>query len=194
MFNKMRQLWRLGDSAFEADVSGSGASTNPSTNPNLRSATDDTIETKRIGPVFLVTFNDSRILDHDRILDTSRALERLLGEPVKSVVLDCGRVEFMASAMLTKLILFRKLCQREGVALRICSLAPAIYEVFKLTRLLEIFVVDLTCTASLSELLAPEGFPAPACSADWLVCADWWEEQGYDSIAQACRDESRCGS
>ncbi len=143
--------------------------------------------------MFVATFTDCLILDHHRILNTGYALESLLGDTVKAVVLDFGRVEFMSSEMLAKLILFRKQCLSVSIELRLCSLSPEIYEVLKVTRLSKIFVVDQDRTASLSRLLAPEGFRFPSSDADWLVCADWWEEWGDESIAQACREEAnRC--
>ena len=154
---------------------------------------DDTIEIERIGSVIVATFTDSRILDVDRIHNLGCALERLLTDTVKGLVLDSGRVELMSGAVLGKLILVRKQCLSDSIELRLCSLSPYVFEIFKVTRLTKIFVIDSDRTASLSRLLAPEGFPFPSSDADWLVCADWWEERGHESIAQACRGEAnRC--
>lgn len=154
----------------------------------------NTIETERIGSVYVATFTDSQILGHHRIRNTSYALADLVGDSVRAVVLDFCRVEFMSSAMLAKLIMIRKRCSNHGVDLRLCSLSPNLYEIFMVTRLSELFEIDRDRTAALARLLAPEGFPTPASEADWQVCADWWEEQGDETVARACREEARRSS
>ena len=156
-------------------------------------APSNAIETERIGSVIVVTFTDSRILDDSRIRDMVRELEGLLGDKVKGVVLDFGPVSFMSSSLLGRLILVSQKCSFRNIELRLCSLSRTVVEIFEIMRLTQLFVIDPDRTASLSKLLPPEGFPFPSSHADWLVCADWWEEQGNESVAQACREEAnRC--
>ncbi len=186
MFNRFRRVIGFADRPSSEDF---GAA-NDADGRTATAASNDPINVERIGPVCVATLTDSRILDVERIDAIGRQLSHLNDKAIKSVVIDFAQVEFVASGMLTKLVIFRKQCLSDDVELRLCSLAPQIFEVFKLTRLSMIFVVDQDRTASLAELLAPEGFPSPSSDVDWLVCADWWEEQGHESIAQACRKEA----
>ena len=48
---------------------------------------------------------------------------------------------FMSSAMLGRLVTFRKKCLQQEIDLKICSIPPDIFEVFKITNLNKMFEI-----------------------------------------------------
>ena len=62
----------------------------------------------------------------------------------KDVLLNLGRVEFIASAALNRLINFQKRVHAAGGKLKLCSLRPAVESVFAATRLNQVFDIQRT--------------------------------------------------
>ena len=58
------------------------------------------------------------------------------------VVLNFAPVQFMSSSALGKLIKLEKKCKEFKVKLKLCSIAPDIREVFKITRLDKVFDIE----------------------------------------------------
>ncbi len=101
---------------------------------NLKSQTD--------GNILLVYFTEARILDEATIQKIDDELNALMERTEQEhILLDFRCVRFMSSAMLGKLIRFHKKCKEFKVKLKMCSIAPEILEVFKMTRLNKVFEI-----------------------------------------------------
>jgi anti-anti-sigma factor len=102
-----------------------------------------TLVSKKIDDVLIVGFGDGKLLDDSVIQRTSKELMATAAEAEdgQKVLLSFQGVSFMSSAMLGKLVLFLKKCRQEGVSLKVCSISPEIFEVFKLTKLNKVFDV-----------------------------------------------------
>ena len=92
--------------------------------------------------VTVIRLLDHKILDAGNIQELGDELFGLVEKSgVKSLLLDFGRVEFLSSAALNKLILLdKKVRQHEG-RLKLCNLRPEIHEVFVITRLNQLFEI-----------------------------------------------------
>ena len=88
----------------------------------------------------VVSFVDEKILEEMDI----RALQETIMSVIEqskgiNLVLDFGNVRFLSSAVLGLLIrISKRVYERDG-RLRLCSINPKIYEVFKITRLTQTF-------------------------------------------------------
>ena len=97
------------------------------------------------GDATLVEFTDRKILDEVTIAQISEQLLALVAEPgVPKLVLDFAGVAHMSSSALGTLITLHKRVQEKNGQMRLCGIQPAIYEVFVITRLNEIFSI---CTS-----------------------------------------------
>jgi anti-sigma B factor antagonist len=100
------------------------------------------IRTNQSGPVTVVTFADSKIIDEAEIQEFGQELYDLVErEGRKKIVLNFGNVEFLSSAALGKLIGFDKRAKQHGAELVLCNIRPEIYEVFAITKLTKLFVI-----------------------------------------------------
>ena len=98
---------------------------------------------------------DKKILDEISIAEISRQLERLVaGADKPRIALDFGSVAHMSSSMLGKLITLNKHVRERQGHMRLCNVQPAIYEVFVITRLSEVFHVTQTREQAVAELEA----------------------------------------
>lgn len=86
---------------------------------------------------------DARMLDETQLEQLSRDLiEELEKTTEERVILDFTRVQFMSSAMLGKLVQLQKKCKEFKVKMKLCSIAPEIREVFKITNLDKVFDIE----------------------------------------------------
>lgn len=93
-----------------------------------------------VGDVTVVRFLDRKILDTANIQEIGDELFGLLKDPDrKKFLFTFSAVEFMASGMLDKLILFDRAMKKKGGAFKLCSLRPELEEVFIITRLNRMF-------------------------------------------------------
>ena len=110
------------------------------------------IQTAKKDNIHIVLFKDKKILD-DTILDEIKTeINRLLGAtPGQDVLLDFSQVEFMSSAMLGLLgQLHRKVGTAKG-RLKMCSIRPEIFQVFKLTNLDKLFSIHPDAATALAK-------------------------------------------
>ncbi len=91
-----------------------------------------------INGVTIVNFVDKKILDEQNIQQLGEELSGLADGPRK-VLLNFANVEYLSSAALGKLITANKTIGAAGGKLRLCSIHPQIYEVFKITKLNKLF-------------------------------------------------------
>ena len=88
----------------------------------------------------IISFTDEKILEErdikvlqDSIMSVVEQAERV------NMILDFCNVQFLSSAALGLLIrISKKIYERDG-QLRLCNIKPKIYEIFKITRLNQIF-------------------------------------------------------
>lgn len=109
------------------------------------------IQAGKKGDIFIVQFKDKKILD-DTALDEIRSeMAKLLGKAAgPDLLLDFSNVEFMSSAMLGLLgQLHRKVAAGQG-RLKMCSIRPEIFQVFKLTNLDKLFSIHKDAPTALA--------------------------------------------
>ena len=90
--------------------------------------------------VTIIAFTDEKILEETVI----RALHTSISSVVEqdgpiNLILDFCNVQFLSSAVLGLLIRISKKVYEGGGQLALCNIIPKIYEVFKITRLTNIF-------------------------------------------------------
>jgi anti-sigma B factor antagonist len=88
----------------------------------------------------VVSFVDEKILEEMDI----RALQETIMSVIEqskgiNLILDFGNVRFLSSAVLGLLIRISKRVYEQDGRLRLCSIDPKIYEVFRITRLTKTF-------------------------------------------------------
>ena len=94
------------------------------------------------GDITVAEFSDRKILDEVNIMQIGDQLNALVAEAdAPKLVLDFASVAHMSSSALGVLITLHKHIRGKGGQLRLCNIEPAIYEVFVITRLSEIFQI-----------------------------------------------------
>jgi anti-anti-sigma factor len=92
--------------------------------------------------ITLVELLSQKILDEMVISEIGEQLNQLVArEEYPRIVLDFTHVSHMSSSALGMLITLHKRVREKGGHLRLCCVQPAIYEVFVITRLNEIFQI-----------------------------------------------------
>ena len=91
----------------------------------------------------VVSFSTEKLLSEGIIQQVGDELMATADDaaPGEKVVLNFDGVSFMSSAMLGRLVMFHKKCKQGQVQLKVCSIAPDIFEVFKITKLNKLFDV-----------------------------------------------------
>jgi len=95
--------------------------------------------------VVLVELKDRKILDEVSIMQIGEQLNTVLQksaqEGLPRFVVDFTNVAHMSSSALGVLITLHKRIREKRGQLRLCCIQPAIYEIFVITRLNEIFQI-----------------------------------------------------
>lgn len=92
------------------------------------------------GNVTIVELTDKKILDEVSIKEIGRGLSALATRSDKPLlILNFSPVSHMSSSALGMLITLHKRIREKKGQLKLCNIQPAIYEVFVITRLNEIF-------------------------------------------------------
>ncbi|MGB8227163.1 MAG: STAS domain-containing protein [Sedimentisphaerales bacterium] len=86
----------------------------------------------------VVTLTDEKILDDEDIRALEDSIMPLVDGPV-NLVIDFSSVNFLSSAVLGLLIRVSKRINENKGRLKLCSIGSKIYDIFKITRLDEIF-------------------------------------------------------
>ena len=88
----------------------------------------------------VVAFTDDKILEDTDVRALRESIEAVIEQAGRlHLVLDFRHVRFLSSAVLGLLIRFSKRVCEQGGQLKLCNIHPGIYEVFKITRLTNIF-------------------------------------------------------
>lgn len=100
------------------------------------------LKVSKSNDVTVVTFADSKIIDDTEIQELGQELVALVEQDShKKIVLNFGRVEFLSSAALGKLISFEKKVRQQKAELILTNIRPEIYEVFAITKLTKLFTI-----------------------------------------------------
>ena len=87
-----------------------------------------------MGEVRIIIIDEARLLDGGAIEQCFREIIAVLDKTEESnVLLHFGRVTFMSSAALAISVRINKKCKEYQIALKLCSIAPDIGQVFKIT-------------------------------------------------------------
>ena len=95
--------------------------------------------------VTIVQFTDAKVIDQRNINEIGAELTEMVEKGgALQVLINMANVRYLSSAVLGKLIsLHKALITRKGV-LKLCNIAPPIYEVFEITRLTKVFDIYKT--------------------------------------------------
>lgn len=100
------------------------------------------VREERDGGVRILTIERERLLDDASLQGLYKEIVSPLdAEPCEHLVIDFQRVEFLSSAGLGMLIRIKKRCGDSGAGLHLCSMAPPVLEVLRLTGLDKMFDV-----------------------------------------------------
>ncbi|MBC8394314.1 MAG: STAS domain-containing protein [Deltaproteobacteria bacterium] len=104
------------------------------TSPNM------SIEFK--GPVVIATLTDEKILDETQLQGLEGSFMPLIEQNENiQLIIEFSNVKFLTSSVLGLLIRVSKKVYESNGKLRLCSIAPKILEIFKITRLDKIFEI-----------------------------------------------------
>lgn len=86
---------------------------------------------------------ESRIMD-DAVIARFQAetIDGLGKGEEPNLLIDFSRVQFLSSSALGALLRIHKKCKEYKVNLKLCNIAPDIYQVFKITNLVKIFDIQ----------------------------------------------------
>ncbi|NLX05451.1 MAG: STAS domain-containing protein [Phycisphaerae bacterium] len=94
----------------------------------------------------------SNVLDELQITGIGRQLTDLVDQGARRLVVDFSRVDHLSSSALGMLITVRQGLSQVKGDMRLCNIRPEIYEVFKITGLDKLFVIQPTVTEALASL------------------------------------------
>lgn len=88
----------------------------------------------------VVAFTDDKILEDMDVRALRESIEAVIEQAGNlHLILDFRHVRFLSSAVLGLLIRVSKRVAEQGGQLKLCNIHPGIYEVFKITRLTNVF-------------------------------------------------------
>ncbi len=103
------------------------------------------------GEVTVVEFSDRKILDELSINEIGEELTGLVGRQAGiKLLLNFGNVDHLSSAALSMLIQLKQAVGEKRGSLKLSNISPQIYEVFKITRLNEVFDIHDTADRAMA--------------------------------------------
>ena len=104
--------------------------------PSPAQAPGKGMKTRIVNNILIAYFADVRIVDSARINEIGTELISLIQRcPGRKMILNFNAVQFMSSALLSKIISLNLECGIAQVELRICDITPSIMKVFELMKL-----------------------------------------------------------
>jgi len=90
--------------------------------------------------VTVVHFTDAKVIDQRNINQIGSELMKMVESAgVRRMLINMGNVRYLSSAVLGKLISLHKALKQAKGEMKLCAIAPAIFEVFEITRLDKVF-------------------------------------------------------
>lgn len=104
------------------------------------------LRTQETEGVLVVSFSDSKILDEAKIQKIGAELMEAAqsAQESKKLILNFSGVGFMSSAMIGKLVLLNKQCQKDGVVLKLSDISDNVSGVFQIMKLNKVFDIYKT--------------------------------------------------
>jgi anti-sigma B factor antagonist len=104
--------------------------------------------------VTIVELMDKKILDETSIIRLTEDLNQITDQDqFPRMILDFTNVAHMSSSALSMLISLHKRVREKKGVLRLCNIRPTIFEVFKITRLTEVFGISPTREDAVHDVL-----------------------------------------
>ena len=117
------------------------------------SASSSRMNVEQAGDVSVVELKDRKILEEMSIMQIGEQLNAMVAAAeVPKVVIDFTNVAHMSSSALGILITLHKRIREKRGQLRLCCIQSAIYEIFVITRLNEIFSICQSRQEALGDL------------------------------------------
>jgi anti-sigma B factor antagonist len=108
----------------------------------MSSASRRHLSTETIDGVTVVSFVDTKIVTEENIQEVGDQLYQLVDvEGKKQLLLNFGNVQYLSSAALGKLINLKKKVGAAKGKLKLCCFHPDLLEVFRITRLDQVFEI-----------------------------------------------------
>jgi anti-sigma B factor antagonist len=90
--------------------------------------------------VAVIQFTDTKVLDQRNInLIGAELAEMVEKRAVRKMLINLQNVEYLSSSVLGKLLSLHKALRVKKGTLKLCCIAPSIFEVFKITSLDKVF-------------------------------------------------------
>lgn len=95
---------------------------------------------QKISDVTVVTFQDARLLESQKLEALGEELYRLVDQmDRKKLIVDCTKVQFLASAAISVFVNLQKKSTAIKGTLIICGMRKDLMQVFEITRLTKLF-------------------------------------------------------
>ncbi len=102
----------------------------------------------------VVTFMTSRILDQSNVQQLGEELDELLDvHKLKKIVINFGKIGYMSSAVMGKLVSLHKKLKAAGGQLKLCDIASSIFEIFQIMRFDKLFDITKSEDQAVIELM-----------------------------------------
>lgn len=113
------------------------------------------IKSETKGEIRILVIDEVRLVDAAPIEQCYREIVEWLDKTDEScMLLHFGRVAFLSSSALGMLVRLKKKCKEYGISLRLCNIAPDLYEVFKITSLNKLFDIHTDAAGALDAFKA----------------------------------------
>ncbi len=110
------------------------------------------LSTEIIEGVTVVSFVDTKIVTEESIQEVGDQLYQLVDvEGKDKLLLNFGNVQYLSSAALGKLINLKKKVGAKKGKLKLCCIHPDLLEVFRITRLDQVFEISANEQAALDK-------------------------------------------
>lgn len=95
--------------------------------------------------VTVVRFTETRVIDQRNINQIGAELTDMVEKGgVRKMLINMQNVRYLSSAVLGKLVSLHKALEERKGKLKLCGVAPSVYEVFEITRLNRVFEMHNT--------------------------------------------------
>jgi anti-sigma B factor antagonist len=101
--------------------------------------------------VTIATLLEDRIVTEEEIQQFGAQLGQLVDDEARrNIIIDFGRVKFMSSAALGRLVQLKKRLRAVSGHLKLCCIDPTLLEVFRITRLDTVFEIHKDLQSALA--------------------------------------------
>jgi len=103
--------------------------------------------------IAIVEFTTSRLMQPSKVQQLAADLTELLDKHrFNKIILDFGNVNYLNSNVMGKLVHFQKKVSKKGAQLRLCNIAPHVFEIFDIMQFSKIFKICESEAAAVRDL------------------------------------------